>query len=509
MQSERAPVVVIMGHIDHGKSTLLDYIRKTNIVDKEAGGITQHISAYEVVHEKDGQKKKITFIDTPGHEAFSKMRSRGAIVADIAVLVVSAEDGVKPQTVEAVKAIRTAGLPFVVAINKIDKPAANVELTKQKLAEADVYLEGYGGDISWVAISAKTGAGVSELLDLILLVAELAEFTGDANKKAEGIIVETKLDTKKGISATLIIKDGTLSRGAYIVAGDAWTPVRIMENFLSKPIETATFGSPVQIIGWSKLPEVGSLFYAVDSKKEAEEEAVKYATEAALAKAATTKNVVVKVANNGPVRISDEPVIVEKVQIPVILKADTVGSLEGIEHEIAKIHHDTVEVHLIQKGIGPISEVDIKGALGATGAVVLGFNVRTDSAALNLADRSGIIVQNFTIIYKLSEYLRELADERAPKPTEEIRGTANIAKVFSKQRDRQVIGGKVVSGAIKVGEVVTIRRRTADIGTGKIRNLQQMKADTDTVIEGKEFGAQIESKIELAAGDVIEAVKLL
>jgi translation initiation factor IF-2 len=515
MQSERAPVVVIMGHIDHGKSTLLDYIRKTNIVDKEAGGITQHISAYEVVHVKDGENKKITFIDTPGHEAFSKMRSRGAIVADIAVLVVSAEDGVKPQTIEAIKAIRTAGLPFVVAINKIDKPAADIERTKQTLAENDVYLEGYGGDISWVAISAKTGQGVPELLDLILLVAQLAEFTGDENKKAEGIIIETKLDTKKGISATLIIKDGKLERGAYIVAGDAWAPVRIMENFLGKPIDMAIFGSPVQIIGWSKLPEVGSLFYAVDSKKDAEAEAMKYATEAAIIKAKNTKNVVVKVANNGPVKtplagaVGSESVVVEKVQLPVILKADTVGSLEGIEHEIGKIRHDAVEVKLVQKGIGPISEIDIKGALGATGAVVLGFNVKIDSAALNLADRSGITVQNFTIIYKLSEYLRALADERAPKPTEEIRGTANILKIFGKQKDRQVVGGKVTSGAIKVGEIVTIRRRTSAIGTGKVRNLQQMKADTDTVLEGKEFGAQIESKIEMATGDVIEAVKLL
>ena len=513
-QGERAPVVVIMGHIDHGKSTLLDYIRKTNIVDKEAGGITQHISAYEVTHEKDGVKKEITFLDTPGHESFGKMRSRGAIVADIAILVVSAEDGVKPQTIESIKAIRTAGLPFIVAINKIDKPNANVEVTKQKLAEADVYLEGYGGDISWVAISAKTGQGIPELLDLILLTAELAGFKGDASKKAEGIVIETKLDTKKGISAVLVIKDGTLSRGSYIVAGDSWTPVRIMENFLGKPIETAKFGSPVQIIGWSKLPEVGSLFYAVDSKKEAEAEALKYGTEAAVAKAATVKNVVVKVANNGPVKktaeeIAKEKEIVVKVQLPVILKADTVGSLEGIEHEINKIKRELVEVQLIQKGIGPISEIDIKGALGATGAVVLGFNVRTDSAALNLADRSGITVKNFDIIYKLSEYLTGLADERAPKPTEEIKGTAAILKIFGKQHDKQVIGGKVTSGAIKVGEVVTIRRRTAEIGTGKIRNLQQMKADTDMVVEGKEFGAQIESKIELAAGDTIESVKLL
>ena len=521
-QSERAPVVVIMGHIDHGKSTLLDYIRKTNIVDKEAGGITQHISAYEVVHEKDGQKKKITFLDTPGHAAFSKMRSRGASVADVAILVVSAEDGVKPQTLEAIKAIKTAGLPYVVAINKIDKPAANVELTKQKLAESDVYLEGYGGDISWVAISAKTGEGIPELLDLILLVAELAGFTGDPSKKAEGIVIETKLDTKKGISATLVIKDGTLERGSYVVAGGAWTPVRIMENFLGKPIDSALFGSPVQIIGWSKFPEVGSVFYAVDSKKQAEEDASAAEVAAVAEKLAEEKTtrataaVATKPAMpNGSAIPSIVPgaavalKIAEKINIPVILKVDTVGSLEGIEHEIAKIKNEAVTVSLIQRGIGPISEIDIKGALGASGAVVVGFNVKTDSAAQNLADRMGIIVKNFDIIYKLSEYLEALATERMPKATEEIRGTASILKVFGKQKDKQVIGGKVIGGALRVGEVVTIRRRAAEIGTGKIRNLQQMKADVDTVVEGKEFGAQIASKIELASGDTVESVKKL
>ena len=507
-QSERTPVVVVMGHIDHGKSSLLDYIRKTNVTDKEAGGITQHISAYEVVHKKDGVEKKITFLDTPGHAAFSKMRSRGANVADIAILVVSAEDGVKPQTIEALKAIRTAGLPFVVAINKIDKPAADVERTKQNLAENDVYLEGYGGDISWTAISAKTGAGISELLDLILLVAELANFTGDVSKKAEGIVIETKLDTKKGISATLVIKDGTLARGQYIVAGSAWTPVRIMENFLGKPIESAIFGSPVQIIGWSQMPEVGSVFYTVDSKKEAEAAAVLAKTEIDTAKQIAAKNPAPKKTDAaGAVIVVEIPI--EKVLIPIIIKADTVGSLEGLEHEIAKIKKDAVTLKIIQSGIGPISEIDIKGALGATGAVVLGFNVKTDSAAFNLADRSGILVKNFDIIYKLSEYLEALAVERTPKPTEEIRGVATILKVFSKQKDRQVIGGKVTSGALKVGEVVTIRRRAAEIGTGKIRNLQQMKADVDTVVEGKEFGAQLESKIDLANNDTIESIKLL
>jgi len=266
---ERPPVIVIMGHVDHGKSALLDYIRKSNIVAGEAGGITQHISAYEITHPHEGAKKKITFIDTPGHAAFSAMRARGANVADIAVLVVSAEDGVKTQTLEALASIKSAGIPFIVAINKIDLPSADVQRTKNTLVEHEVYIEGMGGDISWVAISAKTGEGIDELLDTMLLTAEMEELEGDTNKHATGVIIESHRDAKRGIAATLIIKNGVLSQGQYIVSGNSMAPVRIMEDFAGNKIESATFSSPIALTGFDALPKVGAVFTAYDNKKDA------------------------------------------------------------------------------------------------------------------------------------------------------------------------------------------------------------------------------------------------
>ncbi|MCK5591056.1 MAG: GTP-binding protein, partial [Candidatus Pacebacteria bacterium] len=268
---ERPPIIVIMGHIDHGKSALLDYIRKSNVVEGEAGGITQHTSAYEVEHTtKEGDIKKITFLDTPGHEAFSDMRSRGAVVADIAILVVSAEDGVKTQTLEALRAIKDADIPYIIAINKIDKPGADIEKTKNSLSENEIYIEGYGGDIPVQPISAKTGEGIPEILDMMLLVAEMAELKGETGKRAEGIVIESKVDPQKGISATLVITNGKLERGMYVVAEDVVAPVRIFENFSGKTINEAQFSSPVTIIGWNKIPSVGSSFVSFSKKKDAE-----------------------------------------------------------------------------------------------------------------------------------------------------------------------------------------------------------------------------------------------
>ena len=267
----RSPIVCIMGHIDHGKSTLLDYIRKTNIVDSEAGGITQRISAYEVKHiTPEGKEEKITFLDTPGHEAFNAMRLSGTSVADIAVLVVSAEDGVKKQTLEAWKGITDAGLPCIVAINKIDKPDANVEKTKNSLVENGIYIEGYGGNVPYVFISAKKGTGVSELMDIILLVAEMAELKGDPKKPAEGTVLEARLDKQKGIASMLILKNGTLGSGMFVVSGDAIAPTRMMEDFLGKKITEATASSPVRVIGFDKMPDVGKPFVSFENKKDAE-----------------------------------------------------------------------------------------------------------------------------------------------------------------------------------------------------------------------------------------------
>ncbi len=492
---KRPPVVAILGHIDHGKSTLLDYIRKTNIVDEEAGGITQRISAYEVERVKDGQEgpaERITFIDTPGHEAFSGMRERGATTADVAILVVSAEDGVKPQTIDAYKEIEKAKVPFVVAINKIDKPGANVDRTKISLAEAGIYVEGYGGNISFVPISAKTGAGVDELLDIIILTADVAELKGDPTKPAEGAIIEAHRDPKKGISATLIIKDGSIGPGMFVAAGTAFSPTRMIETSTGKKITEATFSSPIRLVGWNKAPVIGTAFTSFASKRDLET----YIDEA--------RDIELRPKAAEPAA-APTAAPVEKKILSLIIKADVQGSVEAIEHEILKIKSDRVALKTVVASIGDITESDIKGAGSASEALIVGFNVKVDNQAAAMIERLGIVHGNFDIIYNLREWLEERVKERTPKvQTEEIMGKAKIMKCFSRTKDRQIVGGKVIDREISVGHRVKISRRETIIGEGLIRELQQTKVKTSTVQEGFEFGTMIEAKIELAPGDIIE-----
>jgi len=485
-QTERPPIIVIMGHVDHGKSTLLDYIRKTNIVAGEAGGITQHISAYEVTHKNaEGVEKRITFLDTPGHAAFDGMRARGARVADIAVLVVSAEDGVKAQTLEAHKAIMAAEIPYIVAINKIDKAGANIERTKQTLAEAGIYVEGYGGEIPWVAISAKAGTGVSELLDMMLLVAEMAELHGDPKKNAEGVIIESHMDPKRGVTATLIVTDGTLARGMFALAEDTLVPVRMMENFMGSPLESATFSSPIRLAGWSTIPEVGALVTTYAKKKDAEE-----------AQANAKAHPVTPQKNEH----TPEGTII----IPLILKTDVAGTLEAIEHELTKLTHERVRIKLIQRGVGAISENDIKVALGSPDSLVVSFHTKTDAPALELASRTSITIHTFDIIYKLTEWLAEEMLRRAPHiEVAEDLGELRVIRFFSQQKEKQVIGGKVTSGKIVNGAKFKIMRRDALIGEGKVTELQAQKMKTSEVLEGNECGLQVESKITVAERDVL------
>jgi len=483
-----------MGHIDHGKSTLLDYIRKSNIVEKEVGGITQRISAYEITHTNSaGNTSLITFIDTPGHEAFVAMRDRGARIADIAILVVSAEDGVKPQTLEALRSIKDAGLPYIVAINKIDKEGANVERTKQNLTENEIYIEGYGGDIPAVAISAKTGKGIPELLDMVMLVTELQELKGNSSENATGFVLETERHKTKGISATLIIKNGTVKTGMVVVAGQSLAPIRILENFKGEKIETATFSSPIRIIGFDSAPAVGIAFTTFSNKKEAEafqEEAAEKAKEAKKPVAQTAEET--------------------RYVIPVLIKADQLGSIDAITHEIAKIKHDRVVFKVISTGIGPISENDIKAAITKEHTVIIGFNIDADGAAKGLADRFELKIEIFNIIYKVTEYLEKVASEQAPRiQMEEKTGTAKILKLFSRMKDKQVLGARVEQGVIALDEEVKILRRDTEIGRGRIRELQQMKTKASEVTEGNECGAMIESKIEIAPGDKIECFKVV
>ena len=484
--TERAPIVVIMGHIDHGKSTLLDYIRKTNIVATEAGGITQHISAYEVSHKtSSGAEKRITFLDTPGHEAFKGMRARGARVADIAVLVVSAEDGVKEQTIEAYRSIKEADIPFIVAINKIDKTNANIEQTKLSLAEAEIYVEGYGGSISWVGISAKVGTGVPELLDTLLLLAEMEELKGTAEKPAEGVIIESRLDPKKGIIATLVITDGTIEKGMFAVAEEALTPIRSIENFAGKTIDRASFSSPIRLTGWSAVPTVGAKVYSFPTKKLAEE---------AIAN-----------AKKHPAAVA-APLLRQEgvVTIPLVIKTDVAGTLEAIEHELGKLKHERVLIRIIQKGVGTIGESDVKSATGSSGAVVIGFHTKVDALAADLAFRNNVTIMHFDIIYKLTEYIEEVMKERAPHiEVAEETGTLKVIRFFSQQKEKQVIGGRVETGKIVNGAKFKIMRRDAEIGEGRIIDLQQQKIKSQEVGEGAECGVMVESKFTITERDIL------
>ncbi len=496
---ERPPVVVIMGHIDHGKSTLLDYIRKTNIVDKETGGITQNISAYEVIHKdkESGEDRKITFIDTPGHESFSKMRERGAQIADIAILIVSAEDGVKPQTVEAWKTIEKNKIPCIVAINKVDKANANVEKTKGELTENEIYLENYGGKIPFVEISAKTGAGIDELLSLINITAMMEEFTGNKEENASGFVLEADLDSKRGIKATLVIKNGTLKKGMIVAVEDSFCPTNIMENFKGIAINEATFSSPIRLIGFCKIPKIGAEFKSFKNKKEAENYMEEWKKEK-------------KIVHSLPKEDTDKKII------PIILKADISGSIEAIEKEINKINHElnaTVNkgaiFRIIQKGVGPISESDIKTISGGENIIVIGFNVKIDKSAIELALKRGITISFFNIIYKMAEWLETEMEVRRPKvETIETTGSAKILKVFSRTKERQIVGGKVLQGRIILDKVVKIMRRDFEIGRGKIVNLEKAKTKVREVEEGSEFGMMLESKIEIVEGDIIESFNI-
>jgi translation initiation factor IF-2 len=473
----RPPVVVVMGHVDHGKSTLLDYIRKTNVVDKEAGGITQCISAYEVSAKDDESNDRlITFLDTPGHEAFSKMRQRGASVADIAILIVSAEDGVKAQTIEAHNAILENKTPFIVAINKIDRPNANIDKTKNELAEKGIYLEGMGGDIPFVPISAKEG-----------------NLKGDRNVNASVIIIETEQDPKRGIGATCVIKNGTLRSGMFVVSGKSMVTTRIFENCLSLPTKEASFSAPIKLVGFDSLPEVGNSFDSFLTKKEAEN-FIKETSD----------------LNSDENILSSQLTSTEGVLIPIIIKTDVMGSIEAIEKEIEKIKNEEIGFKIIRKGVGNINEFDIKMAGADKDSIIVGFNVKMDSSARDLNEAQGVTVQSFDIIYKLMDWLKETMEERRPKQeTKEIVGKLKVLKTFSATKNKRVIGGNVFEGKICLKNSVNIIRRDYELGQGKIVGLQSNKVNTKEINEGSDCGLEVETSIDISAGDILEAYQIV
>lgn len=464
----RPPIVVVVGHVDHGKTSLLDYIRKTNFASKEAGGITQSVGAYEVFHHE----KKITFIDTPGHEAFSKMRSRGATVADLAILVVSAEDGVKPQTVEAIKILRGAETPFIVAITKIDKPGANIEKVKNELLANEVLLEGFGGNVSWQPVSSKSGEGINELLDLVLLMGEVAGLTYDPAAMANGFILESRMESARGVIAHIIIKNGTLNQGDEIVTRTASGKLKQLENFLGGQTKSLTPSAPAAVLGFVTIPEVGEEFWAAKSLKDFKVPPVA---------AAGSVNKTVRAA-------------IDKKKINIILKADTSGALEVLKQIMEPLGN------VKEFSVGEITDGDIKLA-DNTHAVIIGFKVKMAKAAENLAKIYKVKIMSSEIIYEL---IRDFEIFMKTKGVGEAEGELEVLRVFSVTGNKQVIGGKVKMGALRLNAEIQIARGEEILGAGKITNLQESKKDVRTVPVGRECGLMVESDVKITAGDKIK-----
>ena len=466
----RQPVVVVMGHVDHGKTTLLDYIRKARVADKEAGGITQAVGAYEIEHNG----KKITFIDTPGHEAFYKMRSRGANIADLAILVVAAEEGVKPQTKEVVKILEQTKTPFVVAINKIDKPGADIEKTKADLMMNGVYLEGSGGQTSFEAISAKSGLNVDKLLDLILLTAEVEGFKADASAPAEGFVLETRMTKSRGLEATIIVKNGTLKRGEDIATHTAKGKAKILENFLGKQISEAVAGSPAIIVGFDEMPQVGEEFLSgLDAH-------AFYAKESLA------------------LREDNLPATQESAEgLVLLLKASDAGSLEVLSEIIRNLPLGK-PIKIVSESVGEISEGDVKLAI-SSGATIIGFKVKAEKSSAFLAGNQEVNIVTSEIIYELVKAVELLFKK---KEEGKVVGELSVLAVFNQSKmDKQLVGGKVTAGLLKNKAVLEIWRAEAKIGEGRIASIQMGKKDAVSVPEGNECGIVVGSAVAIAVGD--------
>ncbi len=474
----RPPIVVVLGHIDHGKSSLLCAIKDFKITEKESGGITQHIGAYQI----EQQGKKITFIDTPGHEAFSAMRSRGAKVADIAVLVVDSSEGVKTQTKEAILDIRKAGIPIIIALNKIDKPAADPERVKKELSQQDILVESIGGKIPSVETSAKTGQGISELLELILLVAEMENLRIDPSKQAEGLVIESYLDKLRGPTATLLLTDGTLKKGALLATFSTFGKVKELENFQGNRIEEIFPADPAIIIGFEKVPKVGEKFKVFSDL----ENAKKYQ------KAAEKRTAEVLEISPG-----------QKV-LNLILKTDVVGTIEAIETVLKNLPQEKVILRILKAEAGDINESDLKLAKPGK-ALILGFRVKMNPIAKLLFEREKIKVMSFDVIYDLVEGVRKIMEKRIE--TEQVRidvGKVKALIIFLTEKNRQIVGGKVIEGEVKKGTKIEVLRNEEKIGKGKLINLQKDKKDIDQINKGGECGILYEGNVKVEQGDVLK-----
>ncbi len=481
METQRPPIVTILGHVDHGKTTLLDFIRKSSVAAKEHGGITQHIGAYQVIH--DG--KLITFIDTPGHAAFEKMRSRGANVADIAVLVIAADDGIMPQTDEAIKHIQAAKVPMIVAINKIDLQGVNIkvqlEKIKKQLSDKGILAEEYGGDVPIVPLSAKTGEGVDKLLENILLVAELNEIKGDLELPAAGVVIEASLDKFKGAIATILVRNGTLKKGDQVLIGGVKGKIRGMFDSALKNIDSAGPSTPVEVLGLEAVPQVGAVLGELGEVKKAEE----------------VQSLVDKLKQG------------DSKTLKVIIKADKQGSLEAIIASLDKFNVEKKVVNYIYTGTGPIGEENIKLA-SSVGAIVIGFNVKVAPNASKLAENEHVLIRTYNIIYELIEEIEDVVQTLLEVgQLEEVLGKAEILAQFPHGKNERIAGCRMLEGTIAKGQRIRVVREGQLIGETKLKSLKKVKEEVNKVEKGNDCGMLFNPILDFQIGDTVESFRVI
>jgi translation initiation factor IF-2 len=489
----RAPVVTVMGHVDHGKTSLLDYIRRAKVAAGEAGGITQHIGAYHV----ETPRGMVSFLDTPGHEAFTAMRARGAQATDIVILVVAADDGVMPQTKEAIKHAKAAGVPIVVAINKIDKPDANMERVKSELVAEEVVPEEFGGESPFVPVSAKTGQGIDDLLEQVLLQAEVLELKAPVDAMAKGLVIEAQLDKGRGPVATVLVQSGTLKTGDVVLAGQTFGRVRAMLDENGKSIKTAGPSIPVEIQGLTEVPQAGDEFMVLTDERRAREIATYRAgkfrnTKLAKQQAAKLENMFSDIGA-GEIKM-----------LPIIVKADVQGSLEALSQSLLKLSTDEIKVQLVYGAVGGISESDVNLAI-ASKAVIIGFNTRADAGSRKLAEGNGVDIRYYNIIYDAVDELKAaMSGMLTPDKREEVIGTAEIRQVFRVSKIGAIAGCMVTSGVVRRTAQLRLLRNNVVIFTGELESLKRFKDDAKEVKEGFECGLNIKGYNDINEGDQLE-----
>ena len=488
----RPPVVVVLGHVDHGKTSLLDYIKSSRVADREVGGITQHIGAYQV--EVAGSP--ITFLDTPGHAAFTAIRARGARITDIAVLVVAADDGIMPQTVEAINHAKAAAVPIVVAINKMDLPGADPERVKRQLSENELLVEDWGGDIISVNVSARTGDGINDLLENLGIVAEISELKANPDKQASGVIIEAKLDRKRGPSATVLVTDGTLSVGDHIVAGTTSGRVRAMMDDKGKSVKSVTPGTPVEILGFGALPEAGDQLRVVSNEKEARTLIGGHERAPGsrpLQSRALSLDEVVKQVDIGDIK-----------ELTLVLKADVQGSLEAIRHSLERLVDEDAKVRVLHTGVGAVTESDVLLA-SASEAVIISFSIGSEPSAERLADRMGVEIRHYQIIYQLIDDIElALHGMLEPAMVEVIVGRAEIRELFGGRRGTQIAGCRVTEGRIVRNGTVRVTRDGKSIADATISSLRHFRDEVNEMNAGTECGIILQGFNEYQTGDIVE-----